>query len=109
MERSHTSHIVRAALLCFISDIPTTRKVCGFPGLRAKLGCSKCLKVFPCVGFGEPTDYSGYERHKWRLRTKEQHLQSLKYIKMVNTQTERQEKQRKYGVLWSKLCRLPYL
>ena len=46
---------LRAALLCFISDIPATRKVCGFPGFRAKLGCSKCLKEFPCEGFGERT------------------------------------------------------
>ena len=39
-----TSCSVRAALLC---DIPATRKVCGF---KAQLGCSKCLKVFPCDG-----------------------------------------------------------
>lgn len=103
---TQTSH-VHAALLCLISDIPATRKVCGFPGLRAKLGCLKCLKVFPCDGFGEPTDYSGYECHKWRLQAKE-HLQLLKHVKMANMQTERQEKQRIHGVLWSELCRLPY-
>lgn len=50
---------IRAALLCFTSDIPATRvrKVCGFPGFKAKLGCSKCLKIFPCEGFGEPAGF----------------------------------------------------
>ena len=58
------SHSVRAALLCFISDIPATRKVCGFPALKATLGCSKCLKAFRCIGFGEPTNYSGFDRFR---------------------------------------------
>ena len=58
-ETPNSSLTLRAALLCFISDIPATRKVCGFPGFKARLGCSKCLKEFPCEGFGERTDYSG--------------------------------------------------
>ena len=90
---------LRAALLCFISDIPATRKVCGFPGFRARLGCSKCLKQFPCEGFGERTDYSGYERSNWVIRTKEQHLLLLE--SQAATPTERQEMQRRHGVSWS--------
>ena len=39
-----SSFTLRAALLCFISDIPATRKVCGFQGFKARLGYSKCLK-----------------------------------------------------------------
>lgn len=35
---------VSIALLCFISDIPATRKIGGFPVFNARLGCSKCLK-----------------------------------------------------------------
>ena len=34
---------VRAALGYITSDIPATRKICGFYGIRAKKGCSKCL------------------------------------------------------------------
>ena len=92
---------LRAALLCFISDIPATRKVCGFLGFRARLGCSKCLKQFPCDGFGEPTDYSGYERSTWVLRTKEQHLLSLQEVCKATTPTEQREMHRMHGVSWS--------
>lgn len=42
----------RAALLCVSADIPAARKLCGFKGHSAYLGCSRCLKVFP-GGFGE--------------------------------------------------------
>lgn len=99
---------LRAALLCFISDIPATRKVCGFPGFRARLGCSKCLKQFPCDGFGERTDYSGYEQSTWVLQTKEQHLLSLQEVCKATTPTEQRAMQRMHGVSWSELCRLPY-
>ena len=63
------SYFVWATLLCFVSDIPATRKVCGFPGFKAKLGCSKCHKVFPCEGFGQPTDFSGFDRQSSVART----------------------------------------
>ena len=49
-----------AALLCVARDFPAGKKVAGFLGHTAKLGCSKCLKVFP-GGFGS-TDYSGFDR-----------------------------------------------
>ena len=38
--------IVHAALLCIGCDIPATRKVSGFLGHRATLGCSRCLMSF---------------------------------------------------------------
>ena len=37
---------VTAALSCVAYDMPASRKVCGFLGRNAKLGCNKCLKVF---------------------------------------------------------------
>ena len=39
------SFTLRAAHLSYISDVPATRKVCGFQGFLAKLVCSKCFKV----------------------------------------------------------------
>ena len=99
---------LRAMLLCFISDIPATRKVCGFPGFKARLGCSKCMKEFPCEGFGERTDYSGYDRTTWVMRSMEQHLHSTELVKNAKTPTEKTELQRTLGVGWSSLCRLPY-
>lgn len=103
-----SSYTVRAALLCFISDIPATRRVCGFPGFKATLGCSKCLKMFPCEGFGEPTDYSGFDRHDWVARTMSNHLKALEEIETATTLTEKTGLQKKYGAQYSELCRLPY-
>ena len=54
----------RVTVLCTSSDIPATRKLCGFKGHSAELGCSRCLKKFP-GGFGEKRDYSGFEREDW--------------------------------------------
>lgn len=34
------SRMVRVALACISSDIPATRKLCGFYGFKAKHGCS---------------------------------------------------------------------
>ena len=96
--------ILCAALLCFVSDIPATWKVCGFPGFKAKLGCSKCLKVFPCEGFGEPTDFSDFDRHSWVARTMKNHMESLEVIETANTQTEKVRLQKKYGAQYSELC-----
>ena len=87
-----SSVMLCAALLRFISfRYSSYSKVCGFPGFRTKLGCSKCLKQFPCEGFGEQTDYSGYDRSNWVFRTKEQHLLSLQKVHQAATPTERQE------------------
>ena len=58
----------RTAVMGVSSDIPATRKSCGFKGHSALLGCSRCLKRFP-GGFGEKKDYSGFERNSWKPRT----------------------------------------
>lgn len=47
---------IRAALLCTASDIPATRKLCGFVGHGALKGCSRCLKSFPTTEFGTKPD-----------------------------------------------------
>ena len=93
-----SSHTVCAALLCFVSDIPATRKVCGFPGFKATLGCSKCLKIFPCEGFGEPTDYSDFDRHDWVARTMKNHLESLKEKEVATTLTEKTRLEKNMGL-----------
>ena len=52
--KSHDNSVVciKLALSCITCDIPATRKVCGFFGHNATLGCNKCLKEFD-VTFGE--------------------------------------------------------
>ena len=61
---------VRVALCCISSDIPATRKPCGFHGFKAKHGCSKCMKEFVTTSFSESTDYSGFERVMATLKLK---------------------------------------
>ena len=41
------SLLIRAALICVACDIPAARKVCGFVGHSAHLGCSNSMKIFP--------------------------------------------------------------
>ena len=89
IERANSSvSTLKATLLCFVSDIPATRKVCGFPSFNAKYGCSKCLKTFPCEHFSGPTDYSGYDRQNWKARTQQYHKKALQKIQASTTMTE---------------------
>ena len=60
---------VRCALLCVSCDLPATRKVCGFTSFSSLQGCSKCMKKFTCEVFGTKSDYSGYEKETWEMRT----------------------------------------
>lgn len=66
---------IRAALLCAASDIPATRKLCGFVGHGALKGCSRCLKSFPTTEFGTKPDYSGFQRNTWPKRDLNDHRQ----------------------------------
>ena len=94
---------IRCALTCFTCDLPATRKICGFKSFSSLHGCSKCLKEFPCAKFGEKSDYSGYNRDEWQHRTHKEHQ-----VMAANTATKRDELEKKYGVRYSELLRLPY-
>ena len=83
--------IVKGALLCVACDIPASRKVCGFLGHNANLGCSKCLKRFP-GGFGSK-DYSGFDRTLWPERTLSEHKVNVMRIRQCTTKTERDKLQ----------------
>lgn len=98
----------RAALLCVSADIPAARKLCGFKGHSAYLGCSRCLKVFP-GGFGEKKDYSGFDRESWEARTDRQHRRNAKRLERCQTVTNRNNLSRKFGInYWSSLLDLEY-
>lgn len=98
---------VKLALSCVTCDIPASRKVCGFLGHNATLACNKCLKKFD-VNFGQPTDYSGYDRDKWIFRSRDQHLHSVKRAQKEITKTGRQSAESELGVRYSVLLALPY-
>ena len=62
---------MKVAVLCLTCDIPAGRKVCGFLGHSATLGCSKCLKKFP--GSVGHKDYSGFDTSQWPKQINEGH------------------------------------
>ena len=62
---------IRTALLCVACDLPASRKLGGFLGHSANLGCSRCYKVFG-GGFGLK-DYSDFDCALWQPRSNESH------------------------------------
>ena len=99
---------IRAILSCIVCDLPATRKVCGFLGINATKGCSKCLKSFPTSTFGTKPDYSGYDCDLWEPRTFIEHYQKAMEAKNANTATERTTIERTNGARYTELLRLPY-
>lgn len=107
--RHHThSVLVRAALLCVGCDIPAARKVCGFLGHSAFLGCSKCLAEFPTKKFGEKPDYSNFSKDSWTERSGIEHKSTALKYKQCNTKAQQKEIERESGVRYSVLVELPY-
>lgn len=102
------SRRIRAALACISSDLPATRKVCGFYGFRAKHGCSQCLKEFLCESFSDSPDYSGFDRNLWPSRDMENHRREANKARSASNATSRDAIQRKFGLRYSELLRLSY-
>ena len=80
---------VKAVLSCVVCDIPATRKVCGFLGISANKGCSKCVKHFETTTFGSKPDYSVYDQLTWMSRTCPEHYRNALLSKNALTPTER--------------------
>lgn len=98
---------LRLALACVSCDLPASRKVSGFLGHNARLGCTKCLKEFdtPSLRY---TDYSRYDRDSWTPRSAESHRHKCELILKENTKTNIRKKESEYGVRNSILLSLPY-
>uniref|UniRef100_A0A1X7TFZ4 Uncharacterized protein n=1 Tax=Amphimedon queenslandica TaxID=400682 RepID=A0A1X7TFZ4_AMPQE len=58
-------------------DISAARKVCGFLGHAAKLGCSKCLKSFETGGHKFHEQYAGFEDAPLRTETSHHPMHNL--------------------------------
>ena len=104
---SQVAICIRLALTCVSCDIPATRKVCGFLGHNATLGCNKCYKKFIGSGLGN-VDYSGYEPNTWLLRNCSLHRQQCKEILAQTTKTGIKKKESEYGIRYSVLLTLEY-
>ena len=98
--------IVYGRLLCVSSDIPASRKICGFLGHHAKMACNKCYKEFKRVN--DKTDYSGYDVSGWKLRTNCNHRKYIAPYYKLETQKKRKELENKYGIRSSVLLDLQY-
>ena len=96
------------AAVSISSDVPATRKICGFKGHSAILGCSRCLKKFP-GGFGEKRDYSGFDSNSWSPRTNEEHRRQATKISRSKTNAERNSIGQNSGIShYSVLLELEY-
>ena len=97
---------IRCALLCIACDLPAGRKVCGFLGHSAHLGCSRCFKRFK--GSVGTMDYSGFDRENWIIRTGSAHRQAALKLKNANTHSALQAGESESGCRYSVLLKLPY-
>lgn len=82
---------VRCALMHVSCDLPATRKTCGFMSYTSVQGCSKCMKRLPCESFGKKSDYSGYNKEPWPLRTNELHREQVQMFEDACTATAHHE------------------
>ena len=104
---------IHAALTCCACDILATRKLCGFVGHSAKLGCSKCTKVLstlttPGVYIGDnKRDYSGYDRENWQERNLSEHRRQAINYTQAQTKSEQKLIESEYGIRYSALLELP--
>ena len=70
--------LLKARLLCIVCDLPAARKIGGFMGFSATMGCSRCKKRFLRRGKTVVADYSGCDCERWERRTgKEQREQAM--------------------------------
>ena len=97
---------VRCMLLCCTCDNPAGRKVCGFLGHAARLGCFKCLKQFH--GVVGAMNYSGFDRTTWQPRTVTVHRENVSRVQQCATKTARASMESSLGCRYSVLLKLPY-
>ena len=98
--------LIRCAILCCACDLPAGRKVCGFVGFNATLGCSKCFKKF--TGSVGCMNYSGFDRSSWPVRTVVEHRANVQLLRQCKTKTELAKKVSQLGCRYLVLLELPY-
>ena len=95
-------------MLCVACDLPAGRKVCGFLGHSAHLGCSRCFKRFE--GSVGTMDFSGFDRGNWIIRTGSvyRHLAASKLKNPIITRSALPAGENESGCRYSVLLKLPY-
>ena len=100
-----TDRLIKCVLICVTCDLPATRKVCGFLGHSAKLGCSRCL-----LDFGGGTRKNVGKRFNktcWRPRTQHQHRQDVAEVLALEPR-KRPAKEKELGVRYTPLSDLDH-
>lgn len=97
---------VRVCLICVTCDVPAVRKVCGFVGHKARLGCSKCLCEFNHLQ-GGGLQCSG-NLGEWDLRNLKQHRQQCEKSLQCKSHNASKKFSAKFGVRFSNLLNIPY-
>ena len=92
--------------MCVACDIPAARKVCGFMGHSANLGCSCCLKFFPTTS--DKKDYSVFNRESWPKRNLSSHKETSWKLKRCKSLHEAGNLESQTGIRYSVLIELPY-
>ena len=108
---THTeTKLVHGAVICCSCDLPAGRKLCGFLGHSAHLGCSKFMKNFPSVkeAPGNILDHSGFERENWIPRTNTQHRDNVAVLSQCTSKSALRQKESELGCRYSSLLELPY-
>ena len=91
---------IRAALTCCTCDVPAVRKLWGFVGHSATMGCSKCAKQFLYDHAAHKLDFSGYDHEKWPIRTSSTHREVCNKCLLAETKVQRKSIEREHGVRW---------
>ena len=100
-----TDRLIKCVLICVTCDLPATRKVCGFLGHSAKLGCSRCLLDF---GGGQSKNAGkGFNKTLWPPRTQHQHRQDVAELHALEPR-KRPAREKKLGVRYTPLLDLDY-
>ena len=105
-----TQRHVRASVACLAADIPASRKVCGFLGHNARLGCNKCYKEFLSkdATFADKPNYGGFNRETWEPCTESKHRDSCKEFENTTNKSQLQKMESSHGLRYSYLLELTY-
>ena len=100
-----TDRLIKCVLICVTCDLPATRKVCGFLGHSAKLGCSQCLLDF---GGGQSKNVGkGFNKTCWPPRTQHKHRQDVAEVLALEPR-KRPAREKKLRVRYTPLLDLDY-
>ena len=101
------SLFIKAALAFIACDIPASRKVSGFLGHAACLGCSRCLKKFEHID--KQQCCGGFDRTSWPKRTNEDHRKACQSLVKPKSKKQLHDMEMNLGVRYSILLELEYL